>query len=88
MEDLHLEAMGFMESYENQLEAIQTATQELLQGSSILDPLYMAIANAVRFEKPEDFLARTLLTGSDNAELTMAQISDFASMNLELKYPT
>lgn len=56
------------------------------RGSSLMAVNY-ALAQNAKNESPQDFLERTLMTGSDIAALTHAQISNYVAMNTSLDLP-
>jgi hypothetical protein len=72
--------------YNDKTKEIQQALRELT-GTSGVDPALVSMAAAVRFESPETFLTRTLLTGSDISDLSIEMISKFTAINLDLDLP-
>ncbi|WWC81832.1 baseplate wedge protein [Burkholderia phage vB_BpP_HN03] len=75
-----------MESYNTQMEEIQRLWgQNIGYANANINPLQLVDPTHDQMypEKPETFLSRTLLTGSDIAELSHAMISDFASTSLD-----
>lgn len=73
------------QNYEKELEKISDLTDEILgMTNPYIDPIMFTDAAEYFGESSESFLSRTLLTGSDLAELSHAMISDFAELSLEL----
>ncbi len=79
----NIEEMG--EEYQEQVEEIQELTRDIL-GMTATDFDYMLLTDANEHfsESSESFLGRTLLTGTDIAELSRAMIENFAEISLEL----
>lgn len=75
-----------MEEYNDKIQEVQDALNELI-GSSGVDPVQVALADAVKYESPDVFLTRTLLTGSEIADMSLKMIEKFTSINLSLDLP-
>ena len=84
--DIVNQTQTMMDEYNEKTKEIQEALNELV-GSSGVDPAQVALASAVRYENRDMFLTRTLLTGSEIAELSLNMIEKFTSLNLSLNLP-
>jgi hypothetical protein len=72
-------------SYEKEMEKIEKLTNEIIgMTSSEINPMMFTDAAEHFGESREVFLSRTLLTGSDIANLTHSLIENFADISLEL----
>jgi hypothetical protein len=69
-------------NYEDESRRIAQAYKDNLGDNGLINIDPMALTNALGFipEASKDFLARTLLTGSDIADMTSSMISNFAAM--------
>lgn len=83
------ERMGRLdEEYQDQLKEIQELSESVLGMTGIqIDPTMLTEAAAHFEESSESFLSRTLLTGSDIAELSFNMIESYADIttNLDLR---
>lgn len=71
--------------YSEDIAGIEKLAEELLSvGSGLIDPLDLTDATEYFGESSNTFLNRTLLTGSEIAELSFSLITDFAEISLEL----
>ncbi len=72
-------------NYEGELEKIENMADEILgMTAGIIDPMMLTDASEYLGESSETFMGRTLLTGSDIAELTHSMIENFTDISLEL----
>lgn len=72
-----------LEDYRQQSQALTTAFEENIGfGRGLIDPLALTESSGSLLESQETFLQRTLMTGSDIAELSNSMISNFADMTL------
>lgn len=79
---------AFQKSYESQLDEVAARyADEIGYGNGIIDPFQFLEMNQEFLEAPAEFLQRTLMTGSDIAELTMLMLSNFAETSLKLDGP-
>lgn len=82
----------YMKSYENEMTQVQNKWTELLgDGQVIIDPLAMldiSQPDAYVAESADSFLGRTLLTGTDIAQMTIDIISNFTSVTVNTDLPT
>jgi len=83
------EIFGEMETasdgYREQMENIQQMTNDILGMTNVqIDPMMYTDATEYFEESSESFLTRTMLTGTDIAELTHAMIRSFVPISLEL----
>lgn len=83
--EILLKSQEIIQRSQDQLEQIAKQSKELI-GANNLDPFLLMAADLYRNETSDEFLSRTLMTGSDIAELTNNMITNFASINLDLKY--
>lgn len=85
-------SQDYMKSYENEMTQVQDKWTELLgDGQVIIDPLAMldiSQPDAYVAESADSFLGRTLLTGTDIAQMTIDIISNFASVTVNTDLPT
>lgn len=51
-------------------------------GRGVIDPMTLTDAAGVWFESPDAFFGRTLMTGSDIAELTLDMVSNFTDLSI------
>lgn len=76
------------EDYETEMEEIEDLMQEILgYGGGVIDPLQFtqfADSSGRAPESQESFLSRTLLTGTDLADLSQSLIEDFSDVSLTL----
>jgi hypothetical protein len=83
--ELYDEMGNLKTEYENKLEDIQELSDEVLgMTSGIIDPMMFTDAADQFNESSDAFLGRTLLTGSEIAELTHNLIEDFPEISLSL----
>jgi len=79
------ETQELVEKYETEMDRISKAFAENIgYGNGIIDPMQFLATNQAIYEKPEEFLQRTLMTGSDIANLSMRMVSNFADISLDL----
>lgn len=82
---IYAELEGLSEEYQEQVKEIERLSQDILgMTNSVFDPILLTDANEQFGESSEAFLGRTLLTGSDIADLSHAMIEGFAELSLEL----
>lgn len=76
------------DQYKDELKVIEERMNELYGNNAWIDPTLMAEMDEVRDmnfrESSDSFLQRTLLTGTDIAELSVAMISEFPSISIKL----
>ena len=84
MIDIVEETQQLMENYKERSEYISEMYQKNF-GNTASDSIKKLLADAVKYERPEQFLSRTLMTGSDIANLTNNQISEFVAMTTSLQ---
>lgn len=87
--DLVAENAKVLAQYKQDYAAILQAWDENLGGvQGVVDPT--AISNAIRvpIESVASFFKRTLMTGSDVADMSLTMLSDFADMTLSTDLPT
>ena len=84
-QDIYAEMENLKEFHADELEKIDKLSEEILgMTNGIFDPMILTEATEHFGESSDEFLSRTLLTGSDLAELTMVLIENFADISLEL----
>lgn len=75
-------------SYEKKSAEISKAAEENLGfGRAQLDPLALFANRTLSVESPNTFLQRTLMTGTDIAELTNSLLTNFADITLSTELP-
>ena len=88
IESLNQELTNISNSYDVQMKEIDKLTKELLAGTGLLIGLDTLLGNDLYIpESREAFIQRTLLTGTDIAQMTNNMITQFPSLtiNTELK---
>jgi len=83
-------AEDFKEDYEEKAKEIRRVQKLLEKDFSKLrpvDPLYASQYISELTEKPEQFLSRTLMTGSDIVDLNLSFLHKFADYTLKLELP-
>lgn len=71
-------------SYEERSSEIERLNFDLMGSATGVNPMLLTESSLVHPESPGVYLTRTLMTGSDIAELTHQMISDFAKQTLSL----
>lgn len=87
-----LDTMDTMKKTEDLQEELKQKTKEISQlyadtfgyGSGIIDPLALLDSSNMLVERSSQFLDRTLMTGSDIAELSATMLHSFADITLNL----
>lgn len=83
--DLIADTERMLGEYEDKMDEISKAFAENIgYGNGVIDPMQFLSSVGPVEEKPEEFLTRTLMTGSDIAELTKSLVSNFADISLDL----
>ena len=83
------EAQEVMEQYEAESRKIREAwIQNIGVTGGVIDPLMMTDAFGVSMESVNSFLQRTLMTGSDVAEMSLDMLTNFVDMTLSTELPT
>jgi hypothetical protein len=83
-QSIYADMQALQQSYEARSSEIERLSQEMLGSASGFNPLQMTQLLQTSAESSDSFLSRTLMTGSDIAQLTQEMISDFASQTLTL----
>lgn len=84
MIELAEEASETAKMFEEKFEEVEKLLKELLGGPDLLDIKAMNDAAWAKFESPDEFLTRTLLTGSDIVGITHGMISNFTDATLDV----
>ncbi|QDH84161.1 hypothetical protein Axy13_053 [Achromobacter phage vB_AxyP_19-32_Axy13] len=85
-QDLIRKTEDMMQSYNKEMLGLQQKYQDDFgYGSGMLDPRNLTDINTDITETRDSFLARTLMTGSDIADMSLGMITNFADMNLQLE---
>lgn len=90
VENIMAKNQGVLDEYEKASKQIADLYAKNLGGDFSFDPAaFTGASNAGSFvvEPSSVFLARTLMTGSDIAELSMSMVSDFTSLTLNTELP-
>lgn len=83
------EAQEVMENYKRETREIQQAwLQNIGTGRGIIDPLEITGVFGVTMESVDTFLQRTLMTGSDVADMSLSMLTNFVDMTLSTDLPT
>lgn len=78
-----------LEDYKEESRKIREAwMQNIGTSRGIIDPLAITEAFGVTMESVNSFLQRTLMTGSDVAEMSLDMLTDFVDMTLSTELPT
>jgi hypothetical protein len=77
---------NLLESYEKQMKEMNEKMLDLLGNRGIIDPMLLTNVNSEPEypESPAEFLSRTLLTGSDIANMSHDMLNNFAGYTLSL----
>lgn len=88
MSDMYEDREAFMESYMDDLNEIEELTRDNLGSNTGLSPIMVtdAFRNSI-YESSDVFLTRTLMTGSEVADLSTGMIDRFVDATLALKGP-
>lgn len=80
---------SLMDTYNKDMSEIEQMTRDNLGSSTGLNPMLMtdSVRNGLLREPSSSFLARTLMTGSEIADLSMGMIDRFVDATLALKGP-
>lgn len=91
MAGIQADMIGLEDQYQDDLDEIEKLSAELLgYGGTVIDPLqftHIPDSSVKPAESRDTFLSRTLLTGSDIADLNRVMIDSFAELSLELPKP-
>lgn len=89
IKDLAAEMEGIAKEHDAQMDEIFELFMELGYSGVVVDPLMWTQQenSGKSFESSDTFIQRTLLTGSDIAELTMTMVTDFTELSLTLPEP-
>lgn len=87
--DLAAELEKIAEEHDSQMDEISELFMELGYSGIDVDPLMWTQQenSGKSFESSDTFIQRTLLTGSDIAELTLTMLTDFTELSLTLPEP-
>lgn len=87
--ELVKETQQVMEEYKEESRKIREAWVNNLGGNrGIIDPVALTEAFGVTPESIDSFLGRTLMTGSDVAEMSLDMLTNFVDMTLSTALPT
>ena len=76
-------AQDVLEEYSRQSQVISSAFEENIGfGRGVIDPTTLGDSSWSLFESQDTFLQRTLMTGSDIAELSNSMISNFTELTI------
>lgn len=84
-------AQELLDQYERESDELQERyAQNVGYANSIIDPFRLTEAGQAQFqlESPNSFLSRTLMTGSDIADISMNMLTNFADLTLRLDLQT
>ena len=83
--EMYAEAQSLLTGQEDKLAEVAKLSEEILgMTSGEINPMMLTDAKEYFGETSETFLSRTLMTGTDIAELTRAMVENFAEISLEL----
>ena len=87
-QDTMLKTQKLQDDYETRSKEISDqAEREFGYGRGIIDPLSLTQGGQFALEGPGSFLERTLMTGSDVAEMSLSLLSNFADITLSTELP-
>lgn len=87
--EIMAETQAVVQNYQAESRAIREAwMQNLGSGNGIIDPAVIQSAFGVTYEEIDSFLQRTLLTGSDIAEMSMEMLTNFVGITINTDLPT
>lgn len=79
------ETEDFQKEYAAKSKEIQDRAYELFGSNGVIDPFILTVATQLQNESPDSFLDRTLMTGSDIADLSIKAITQFPELSLKLQ---
>lgn len=83
-----LEQQKVLETYKVESKKIKEAWETLGFDNGIIDPSLVTEAFGFVLEPPDSFLERTLMTGSDVADMSMGMLTNYARITLNTDLPT
>lgn len=84
---IYASATDVQEKYKDEMEEIEKLSEQILgMTNQSIDPMIFTDSNDFFGESSETFINRTLLTGSDIADLTHSLIENFSEVSLELPH--
>ena len=84
--DYATKSAGLLEDYSKETRALTDLyAKNLGYDNGVFDPTSLTNAPGQLLESPDSFLARTLMTGSDIADLSMQMLYRFTQVNLDTK---
>ena len=87
-QELAQQSQSMMKEYAEQTREIEKLYAEKIgYGSNLFDPMRLTEFSSSFLEPGETFLSRTLMTGSDIAEISMDLVSSFPELTLSTKLP-
>lgn len=88
VQDIVAKTQDVLDSYKDQSRAIsELYEQNIGYGRGLLDPTLLTDFGRVYVEGADTFLARTLMTGSDIAELSNTLLTNFTELTLSTELP-
>lgn len=78
---------AYMENYNSQLREVQLMYSQEFGNTGSINPMWFTNSNNIRIESGDTFLTRTLMVGSDLAEMSNELINNFADLSLKLPTP-
>ena len=83
--DMQLEGQGVMENFEKEQKRIKDLyAQNIGYANENIDPMWLVNVRQYFMESGDTFLSRTLMTGSDIADMSHSLLTDFAELTLKL----
>ena len=86
--EIMAEQASVLENYKAETRAIRQAWEQNLGGANGVDPMAITSAFGVTMESVDSFLQRTLMTGSDVADMSMSMLTNFVDMTINTDLPT
>lgn len=80
--EVQQQTQGILEDYQKQSKEIAQKYMDEFGGTGIIDPLAISGVLSFSMENPNLFLDRTMMTGTDVANLSMDMIDNFVDMTL------
>jgi hypothetical protein len=83
------DTQAMLQSYKGKMDEVQRLfEQNIGYGQGLIDPMKLTDSSHITLESSDKFLGRTLMTGSEIAELSMNMLSRFSELTLTTDLPT
>lgn len=82
--EIQQQTAGVLQDYQEQAKALSEKFMADFGGTGIIDPLQISGVSAFKLEAPSVFLDRTLMNGTDIAEMSHTMLDNFAQLTVTL----